>query len=62
MNDTVIDKEIFLTKQRLRNLYECKKAKRKLKRMREESYHPPVFMIVSDWIDTICYTIERLIK
>jgi len=57
-----IDLEIIKAKQKIKDLRECKKQMRKLHKLKQLRYKPPVYFIVNDVWDTLCYTFLRMVK
>ena len=56
-----LDIEILKAKQKVKDLRECKKHLRKLNKFKLLIYKPPVYFVVNDIWDSMCYTFLRMV-
>ena len=60
--ETELDMKIIETKKLLNDLYKTKKLEREYIRLQSKVYRPPIHHIVSNWIDAVCLTFEKMVK
>lgn len=57
-----IDLEIVKAKQKIKDLQKVKKQMRKLHKLEQVLYKPPVYFVVNDIWGTLCYTFLRIVR
>jgi len=60
--ESEIDLQIINTKHKLKELKDIKRQSRKLHKLQQLRYKPPVYFIVNDIWDTLCCTLLEMVK